>query len=333
MYSSNDRKAALKKLKTLIFTSKSETESFRKKIESTFSSPILPNGVVASSKMYGPIECDVLTPEVYSSRRLILYIHGGCFVGGSRSSWRGFCASLANICSSRVIVPEFRLAPAHAFPAAIEDIQACFKILYIEEQIALSLDEKSPQDQIPEIIIAADGSGATQALALLFNLKERYRQGIKHIILFSPWLNLSPKSPLLQDKKTSDELLSADSICRSSDIYTYSSNLENLFISPLFITEEPLKNFPPVYIQMGEKEMLLPDAQKFKEKLEANGVTCTLDVWKNMMFMFQMADEYLEEAHLALEKIGKLATARKTVPEDFYANYSAPLRTSLSTEA
>ncbi len=184
------------------------------------------------------------------------------------------------------------------------------------------MDEKSPQDQIPEIIIAADGSGATQALALLFNLKERYRQGIKHIILFSPWLNLSPKSPLLQDKKTSDELLSADSICRSSDIYTYSSNLENPFISPLFITEEPLKNFPPVYIQMGEKE-----------KLEANGVTCTLDVWKNMMFMFQMADEYLEEAHLALEKIGKLATARKTVPEDFYANYSAPLRTSLSTEA
>lgn len=324
MFSPNNRKAAVKKLKTLVFTSKSETGAFRKKIETTFSNPILPNGVISNSRAYGNIECDILTPEVYSSRRIILYIHGGCFVGGSRSSWQGFCASLANACSSRVVIPEFRLAPAHAFPAAIEDIQSCFKTLYIEEQIALSLSESDAENQIPEIIVAADGSGATQALAFLFNLRERYKKSIKQVILFSPWLNLAASSPVIQDKKSSDEILSSDCLRRSSDVYTYSSNLENPFVSPIFVTDEVLKDFPPVYIQIGEKEILLNDAKNFKQKLEQNGVSCTLDIWKDMMFMFQMADEHLEEAHIAIEKIGKLITARKSVPEDFYADYKAP---------
>ena len=84
---------------------------------------------------------------------------------------------------------------------------------------------------------------------------------------------------------------------------------------------------------MGEKEILLPDAQAYQAKLKNLGIECTIDIWKDMMFMFQMADEELPEAHLAIEKIGKLITARKTTAEDFFADYSTPVRSSIYTES
>ncbi|QTQ13129.1 alpha/beta hydrolase fold domain-containing protein [Treponema parvum] len=322
MFFSDNRKAAVKKLRNLVLNSKTEISVFRKKLEAAFQNPILPNRVTLSEHVYGNIKCDVLIPEIYSSRRIVLYIHGGCFAGGSCASWRNFCASIANTASSRVVVPEFRLAPAHAFPAAMEDIQLCFRSLYTEEQISLSLDAVPGERAEPEIIVAADGSGATLALAVLFTLKERYKKSVKQTILFSPWLDLSPSSQVFQEKRSCDEVISADCLRKSGEFYTYESNLQNPLVSPVYAEEEMLKGFPDVFIQMGEKEILLPDAIKFKNKLEENGINCTLDVWKDMMFMFQMADEYLSSPHLALEKIGKLITARKSCPEDFFADYS-----------
>ena len=79
-------------------------------------------------------------------------------------------------------------------------------------------------------------------------------------------------------------------------------------VSPLLAGDDALQNFPPVFIQMGSKEILLDDAKEFAENLRAAGNECVLDVWPDMMFMFQMADEYLHESHLALDKIGKVVT-------------------------
>ncbi len=334
MLFSSNRKTAIKKLKNLVLNAKTEIPAFREKIESVFSTPILPNRVSCSCHTYGSIDCDLLLPEIYSTKRLIIYIHGGCFVAGSKASWRGFCASLANITSSRVLVPEFRLSPANAFPAALEDIQACFRTVYIEEEISASLENSSDnQEKLPEIILAADGSGAVLTLAFLANLKSKYKKSIRQVILFSPWLNLSPSALIFKQKKKCDEVFSAECLKKSGELYTYSSNLENPFVSPFFANEESLENFPPVYIQMGEKEILLPDAQAYQAKLKNLGIECTIDIWKDMMFMFQMADEELPEAHLAIEKIGKLITARKTTAEDFFADYSTPVRSSIYTES
>ena len=122
----------------------------------------------------------------------MIYVHGGSFVGGSRSAYRSFCASIANATSCRVVVPEFRLAPAYTFPNGIEDLQAVFRSVFTEEQIARSLDSSNPKKpEQPEILIAADGSGASLAMALILNLRERYRECISRVILFSPWLNLT----------------------------------------------------------------------------------------------------------------------------------------------
>ena len=271
---------------------------------------------------------------MYSSNRVMIYVHGGCFSGGSRKTYRAFCSSLATKCYCRVVIPEFRLSPAYPCPAAIEDIQAVFRSLFTEEQIQASLNtEKGTTPKLPEIIIAADGSGASIACALLYNLRERYRNCISHVVLFSPWLDLSPSSKIMSSKKISDEVLTLDVFKKSVTDYTYTENTKISSVSPLLADDEQLKGFPPVFIQMGSKEVLLDDAKEFATRLKENGNKCELDIWKGMMFMFQMADEYLHESHLALDKVGKVVTQDLAGVESVEIENKPKLEHSLHSEA
>lgn len=334
MNKADDRKSAIKKLKTLVYSSKQQVEDFRKNVDKKFIKAILPNHVECSEQEYANIQCDVLAPEIYSLHRIMIYIHGGSFVGGSRQAWRGFCASLAAATSCRIVVPDFRLAPAYAFPAAVEDLQAVFRNVFTEEQVACSLDSVDGKTQeSPEVIIAADGSGASQAMALILSLKERYRSCIKQVILFSPWLSLSPNSSIIKNKKSRDEIISGEALRKSGDIYTYSGNLENPMVSPIFISEETLQKLPPIFIQMGEKEVLLEDTKTFQKLMTRAGSVCQLDVWPDMMFMFQMADEFLAESHLAIEKVGKLITFKREAADEQTLTRSPVLENSITVEA
>lgn len=334
MENKNDRKGAIKKLKLLTFGSKSNVDTFRAKLDEGFKTVFLPNGVERTEYKYGTVECDILAPEIYASNRVMLYIHGGSYVGGSRTAYASFCASLATKCFCRVVVPEYRLAPVFPYPAANEDIQTVFKALFTEEQIACSLNaEKGAKPQMPEIVIAADSSAASIACSLIFNLRERYRSCITHVVLFSPWLDISNCSKLITTKKISDEVMSGDVLRKSSSIYTYESNTSSPLVSPLLAGDDALQDFPPVFIQMGEKEILLEDAREFCDNLRAAGNVCELDVWPNMMFMFQMADEYLHESHLALDKVGKIVTADTAGNEAVQIENKPRLEQSLRSEA
>ena len=311
-----------------------DIDSFRNKIEKKFYTEFTPNRVERSEKSIGGVPCDVLSPDVYTADRVMIYVHGGSFVGGSRESWKSFCSVIANSTSSKVIVPEFRLAPAYPCPAAIEDIQSVFRSLFTEEQISASLNtEKGTSPKLPEIIIAADGSGATIACALLYNLRDRYRNCISHVVLFSPWLNLSESSKILSSKKMCDEIMNADILRKSTSDYTYSENTKIPSVSPLLADDEQLKNFPPTFIQMGEKEILLDDAKEFAKRLTDLGNICELDVWKNMIFMFQMAEDFLHESHLALDKVGKIVTNNNAGIESIEIENKPKLEHSLHSEA
>lgn len=334
MEKKNDRKGAIKKLKLLTYGSKSNIDTFRAKLDEGFKTVFLPNGVERTEYKYGNIECDILAPEIYASNRVMLYIHGGSFVGGSRRAYASFCASLATKCFCRVVVPEYRLAPAFPYPAANEDIQNVFKALFTEEQIACSLNaDKGAKPQLPEIIIAGDSSAAPIVCSLIFTLRERYRACIKQVLLFSPWLDVSNCSKLITTKKISDEVMSGDVLRKSSSVYTYESNTSSPLVSPLLAGDDALQNFPPMFIQMGEKEILLDDAKEFANNLRNAGNVCELDVWPGMMFMFQMADEYLHESHLALDRVGKIVTVDTAGKEAVQIENKPRLEHSLRSEA
>ncbi|MGN0728659.1 alpha/beta hydrolase fold domain-containing protein [Treponema sp.] len=296
-----DRRAAVKKLKALVFSPKNEVEIFRSKLEKKFKSDFIPNHVELSEKNIGGVKCDVLVPELCASSRVIVYVHGGSFVGGSRDSWRSFCSILANAASSKVVVPEFRLAPSYPFPASMEDVEKV-------------LGEILDSENFSEVILAADGSGASIAMGLMLRTEEKKRSMVSKIVLFSPWLNFCGEK--FSDKKIRDEVLSSEDIRHAAGLYTYSSNLENVQVSPLKASEEEFSNFPEVYIQCGEKEILLEDAETLNQRVLYAGGKCTLDVWPGMMFMFQMADEFLLESHSAVEKVGHYINKQSGLSDD-----------------
>lgn len=284
-----DRRSAIKKLKFLILSPKSETMSFRKKLDDHFKSVFLPNNVEKTETELNGVLCDILSPEVSAQNRVIVYVHGGSFVGGSRLAWRSFCASFANASSSKLYLPEIRLAPEYPFPSALEDIGSVVRAL-----------SKTGKD----VILAGDGSGANIVLSFALDAPQDLRTCLKDIILFSPWLDLSPQSLLFSVKKASDAVINAESLRRCADLYTYRSNLLNPSVSPMYASETALGLLPPVFIQMGEQEILLAEAKLFIKKLYNAGVEYELDIWDEMMHGFQMADEFLPDAHRAIEKVG-----------------------------
>ena len=230
-------------------------------------------------------------------------------MGGSRSAYRPFVSALANVTASRAFLPEFRLAPAHPFPAALEDLEKFFDSVYSETENAIALSASGEGfSKNPQVIFAADTSGASIALGFLYRLNEKIRENVSQVILFSPWLDFSEDNDMFTAKKVSDEIFNTDFVRLCSEHYTYQENWKNPLVSPLKAGRELLQKFPPVFIQMGEKEIFYDDAIMFQSMLRNYGHRCELDTWKGMMPMFQLADEYLCEAHLALEKVGKVIT-------------------------
>ena len=275
----------------------------------------LPNRVDLVEKDYNGVLCDVISPAMFSKKRVLLYVHGGSFVAGSRKAYRPFVSSLANAVSCRAVVPEFKLAPSHPFPYALEDLQNVFRLLYAQEQL---------RNGNTEIIISGDSSGASIAVALILSLKDKFRASVKQMILFSPWLDFSEKNEIFSSKKSVDDVFSAESIKFSAENYVDSSKNDNPLVSPLQASRDMLVGFPPVFMQCGENEIFLDAAKKFKLNLLAAGVKCTLDVWDDMMPLFQLADDCLNESHLAIEKIGKLLTEQDHSDESEY-NIGLPL--------
>lgn len=291
--SEHEYKQAIKKIKSFVITQKTDNSSFRNNIEENFSVKFLPNRVEYRSVKMNDISCDVLVPELYVKNRVVLYVHGGSFIGGSCASWRSFCSSIANESSSRVIVPEFHLAPEYPYPCSVEDIKKVFNSL-------LEMNAK--------IIIMADSSGASIAFSMLLKMSHEEPQllsNISQIILFSPWLDVSSTSSLFACKRLKDPVLTLDTFKISSLLYSYEKNLNSSYVSPLKAGFSEFKHFPPVYIQIGSNDVLLSNVYLFKEILSQAGVKCYVDKWDKMFYLFQMADEYLQDAQDAIKKIGK----------------------------
>lgn len=304
-----DRKAALKKIKTLSYSQKVDTESFRKKIEETFSTDYIPGKVEITEKEFGGVSCSIICPEVFSANRAMIYIHGGNFIAGSRQSWTSFCSTFATATSTKIILPEFRLAPEHPFPAQAEDIENVFKSVLLSEKINLKMNSTDDIDikedkEKPEIIIAADSTGASIALSFLLGLDKKYLSEISKIILLSPILEYSFDDATVALKKLKDEVTNAESIRQCACMYTYESNISSYSVSPIKAEDSLYEGFPEFYIQCGAKELMLPYNKQFELKLARSGVKCTLDIVEDMMFLFQLADESLMEAYESITRIG-----------------------------
>ena len=216
---------------------------------------------------------------------VILYCHGGGYSTGSRVYARTLTTKLAMSTSMDVLSFDYRLAPEHPYPAATEDAMKVWNYLML-----LGYGAR-------DVILAGDSAGGNLALSLALQLKAQKRLLPRGLILMSPWTDLTASGQSHETKAAIDPVLNAGYLAEMTGNYAAKEKLNDPFISPLFGDYE---GFPPVYIQVGENEVLLDDSVMLYRKLLHANVSVRLDRFPGMWHVFQMSP--FKTAYEAMDK-------------------------------
>ena len=225
--------------------------------------------------MYGEWLC---VNRAHMKKYVILYCHGGGYSTGSSLYGRTLTTRLASCTSMDVLSFDYRLAPEHPYPAAIEDAMKTWNHLMMYGYGAR------------DVILAGDSAGGNLALALTHRLKEEGRLLPRGIVLLSPWTDLTSSGKSHLAKEGIDPVLNAAYLQEAIGNYLGEDYPPELLrepaVSPLFGNFE---GFPPTYIQVGDQEILQSDSELLYKKMSQAGVNVTLDVFKGMWHVFQMS--------------------------------------------
>jgi acetyl esterase/lipase len=225
----------------------------------------------------------------------VLYLHGGAYVIGGVHTHRGLTGGVSRSSGARVLSVDYRLAPEHPYPAAVEDAVAAYGFL-LEQGIR------------PEAIaIAGDSAGGGLTVATLLALREAGEPLPAAGVLISPWLDLSLSGETLKTKAAEDPLVTQDLLARTAEAYLAGADPTTPTASPLFAD---LAGLPPLLVQVGSAETLLDDSRRFAERAVAAGVDVTLEVWDEMIHVWHAFAGLLPEADQAVGGIGEYLRER-----------------------
>lgn len=228
--------------------------------------------------------------RVHMKKYVILYCHGGGYSTGSCLYGRTLTTKLASTTSMDVLSFDYRLAPEHPYPAALEDAIKVWDYLML-----LGYGAR-------DIILTGDSAGGNLALALTLKLKADGRLLPRGLVLMSPWTDLTSSGESHKTRAEVDPVLDKAYIDRMIAAYMGEADkakqvLENPYISPLF---GDFAGFPPVYIQVGDNEILLSDSVELHKKLVEANVSVRLDCFDGMWHVFQMSP--FKTAYEAMDK-------------------------------
>ncbi|MDE7477044.1 MAG: alpha/beta hydrolase, partial [Lachnospiraceae bacterium] len=218
--------------------------------------------------------------------KIIFYCHGGGYMTGSCIYARELTTKLARRNSCKIFCFDYRLAPEYAYPAALEDALTAWKYI-------LSCG------YLPEnIIMAGDSAGGNLCLVLSLMLKQLGMQMPKCLILFSPWTDMTASGKSYHSKELLDPVLDNNYIQKAIKCYLQDTSPAAPFVSPIFAD---FSGFPPVYIQVGDNEILLDDSQMLYNQLLKYNVYARLDIFPGLWHVFQMSP--IKAARLAIDKV------------------------------
>lgn len=225
--------------------------------------------------MYGEWLC---VNRAHMKKYVLLYCHGGGYSTGSSLYGRTLTTRLASSTSMDVLSFDYRLAPEHPYPAAIEDALKAWNHLMMFGYGAR------------DVILVGDSAGGNLALALSHQLKKAGRLLPRGIVLLSPWTDMTSSGKSHRTKEGADPVLSAAYLQEMTENYLGKDYdralLHDPMISPIF---GDFGGFPPTYIQVGNQEILQSDSVLLYKKMNQAGVNVTLDVFKDMWHVFQMS--------------------------------------------
>ena len=216
--------------------------------------------------------------------RVIVYLHGGAYCVGSPATHRAIAGHLALRGRARVFTVDYRLAPEHPFPAAVDDAVAAYTALVAGGQDPAHL------------VLAGDSAGGGLCVATALKLRELGLPQPSALVLFSPWVDLADQRR--GEVPPGEAMLTPAWLAECAGFYLAGRDARDPQASPVFAD---LGGLPRTLIQVGTDELVLPDAARLHARLEAWGVPSTLRIYPRRWHVFQMHAGILRDADLALD--------------------------------
>ncbi len=242
---------------------------------------LLPRRTTITEQTIAGLRAEVVFSRSPGPGLTVIHFHGGGYCLGSAVTARSWAAHLSAQTGCRVVLPEYRLAPEHPYPAALEDARAVIR----------ALSGSGP------VVVSGDSAGGGLALALVLSMRDAGQELPAGVILLSPWLDLGRDRRADPGLVRRDVLLSPDWLDACARAYAEPSSWADHLISPLRAAHAGL---PPLLIQAGTEELLAPDAGLLAASASAAGVDMTYTRWPRMWHDFTLQAGLLAAADSAV---------------------------------
>ncbi|HTO55576.1 MAG TPA: alpha/beta hydrolase [Myxococcota bacterium] len=223
------------------------------------------------------------------SDRAVLYLHGGGYVLGGINSHRDLMARISADAKARVLGIDYRLAPEHPFPAAVDDAVSAYRFI---------LDSGITPNHVA---IAGDSAGGGLTAATLLAIRDKKLPLPACAALLSPWVDLEGEGQSMNGGVMDDPMVRKDLVALMAPAYLNGKSARDPLASPLHAN---LSGLPPLLVQVGRREVLLDDSTRFAQAALRAGVKVELEVWPGMLHVWQLFASELEEGREAIARIG-----------------------------
>lgn len=257
------------------------------KVVSKFNRPL--SGFTYTPANIAGIKSEWIMPDGADDKKLLLYFHGGGYATGSLNTHRALVSQIVKHAGIKALSIEYRLAPEHKYPAPIEDAVAVYQWL-LQNGYSAS-----------QIAFGGDSAGGGVTFGTLLYLKHNNIPLPNCAIGLSPWVDQSLSGDSIKTKHDEDPMLVAAAFPLWSKNYMGDADPKAPYASPIF---HDLTGMPPVYIQVGEDEMLLDDSTRYFNRAKADGVMVEMDVYPKKFHVFNAFWRILPKAREANKKLG-----------------------------
>ena len=254
-------------------------------------SPLPPDVRIESTDAGGVAAEWTWTPNA-DPNRVLLYLHGGGYVAGSLKSHRALVAEAGRRVGVRTLALEYRLAPEHPYPAALQDALAGYCHL-----LSTDIDPK-------DIVVAGDSAGGGLTLALMLSLRDARLPLPGRAWCISPWVDLALTGPSLTTKAAVDPIIQKGYLLELATAYLDGTDARNHFVSPLYAD---LRGLPPILVQVGSAETLLDDSVRLTGALGEADVAVTLEIYPDMIHVWPLFFGRVESGRSALAAAARFA--------------------------
>jgi epsilon-lactone hydrolase len=293
--SAEQRQALEAVLRQNSFPADSDISEQRRLLKELVAGQPLPPELTVTPSTLGGVPVAEITIAGIEPRHVVLYFHGGVYVLGDAFQAADLASQVGRRTSARVFSVDYRLAPEHPFPAAVDDALAAYE--------ALLHDGTAPAD----IVFAGESAGGGLAVATMVSARDHGLPLPAAAFVMSPYADLTLAGATLDTKGAADPLLSRESLAARVPDYTAGQDPALGLISPIFAD---LTGLPPLIIQAGTHEVLLDDAIRLARQAATADVDVTLDITAGVPHVFQTFYPMIDEAGAALDRAGQLLSAR-----------------------